>query len=327
MPPNPAIARDPKLELRRRTFIFSVLGLLLCVILVAIFEQLRWVENRAATMELLIRAQASGRRFDMSHAPSLLGVGVLAGVLAGMLGMGGGVLKVAGMLVVFQLDILLARAVSLTTMFLATASASLVHWRQNFVLWSIVRAMLLPASIGVLAGMFLGHAIPRVTLTHFFAFFALFLGFNTLGQAFSDPHERAFQPPSERDLHGRNMLPFAVVGGFHGFVCGLLGISGGVLAVPLLQALAMVSSRQAVAISVAVSAFCTAVGSVAAVTAGHLRGSFHLQDVVLASSFIGGGAIFGAQIGARLTGILPVFWLKLMFVWITFTAGLVILIK
>jgi hypothetical protein len=110
-------------------------------------------------------------------------------------------------------------------------------------------------------------------------------------------------------------------------VCGLLGISGGVIMLPMQQVLLRIPARNAVANSIVVSASITSLGSVVAVVSGVSRGDFLLTDVVFASLCIGGGAVVGAQLGARLTIRTPVLYLKMMFVCITFAAGLMILFK
>lgn len=318
-------ARDGFRHLQRRTLVFAVVGLLVCVALVAAFEPSGWQPRRIATLDLLARAHTGGYRFDMRHAPALLAMGAGAGVLAGLLGMGGGVMKVAGMLVLFQLDILLARAVSLVTMFLASASAARVHLGKGQVSWPVVRAMAWPAGLSLIVGMVLGDILPRATLTHFFAFFTLFLGLSTLAQLFVDPHEILLAAGGRggRAMRGAS----GIVGTLHGFVCGMLGISGGVVAVPLQQALLGIPARTAVGHTVLVSACITGIGSVAAVGSGVVQGQFHVADVIFASACIGGGAVVGAQVGARMTSAVHVVILKLMFVQVTFTAAGMILFK
>jgi uncharacterized membrane protein YfcA len=314
-------------DLRRRTLVFSFLGLIACVVLAAAFEMGALGSDRAATLDILTRLRPGGRHLGMSHAPTLVSVGVFAGLLAGMLGMGGGVLKIAGMLVVFQMDILLARAVSLSTMFLATASAAGVHLRRRAVLRDFLRPMVMPAIVGVLGGMFLGSALPRVTLTHLFAFFALFLALNTLGHAMADPNEFVLGERHQARTGPMRGVARQATGGLHGFVSGLLGISGGVVAVPMQQALMRVPARHAVANSVVVSVYCTGIGAIAAVITGVSRGDFQFADVALATLCIGGGAVLGAQLGARLTGVIRAFYLKLMFVQVCLAAGFLILFK
>ena len=57
------------------------------------------------------------------------------------------------------------------------------------------------------------------------------------------------------------------------------------------------------------------------------RGDFQFADVALATLCIGGGAVLGARLGARLTGVIRVFYLKLMFVQVCVAAGVMILFK
>lgn len=313
-------------SLRRRALGFSVLGLLLCLVLVAVVEPPGWGQRHGRALELLTLTR-TGQRLDLSHAPELIAIGAGAGLLAGLLGMGGGVLKVAGMLVLFQLDILLARAVSLTTMFIASASAARVHIRSGAVRWDVVRPMVGPALIGVVGGMTLGMLVTRATLTAFFAFFALMLGLNTLAQTFADPNEHVFRGNAGDDGPGPTRIAAGGIGALHGFVCGLLGISGGVIAMPMQQVLARIPARRAVANAVVVSAVCTSVGSVTVVVAGLLRDDFVASDVLLATACVGGGAAVGAQIGARMTGSLPVVVLRLLFAQVSLAAGLVVLFR
>jgi len=325
--PAPA-HRDPRHEqLQRRTLVFSLTALLLCMMWVAAFEAQGWHSHDPATLELLARARTSVATFDRAHAPGLVAVGLAAGLLAGMLGMGGGVIKVAGMLILLQLDILLARAVSLTTMFVATSSASWVHIRSGAVQWHLVRPMLAPAIIATLLGLSLGNVMSKNSLTHFFAFFAMFMGFNTLAQCVADPNEAVLQ--GEQDPSGTRARPLHAggIGALHGLACGLLGISGGVIALPLQQVLLRAPARQAVANTVVVSAIITGLGCLAALAMGTQRGDFRSTEVLFASLCIGLGAAVGGQLGARLTGRVHLIFLKLMFVQIGFIAGLTILFK
>lgn len=313
---------------REKGFVFGVIGILLGALLLALFGGPGLDEGRRASLELLARTHSgTSTVVEWSSMPALVFVGGCAGLLAGMLGMGGGVLKVAGLLVVFHLDILLVRAISLTTMFVATASAMPVHARMGQIGWDTVRPMFVPALTGVLAGTFLGTIVPKPTLTHFFAFFVIFLAFSTLAQTFAglerSPDVIGVRGPLDRGLQFTCMS----IGGLHGFVSGLLGISGGVVAVPMQQSLIDVPVRQAVGNSIVLSAWITGFGSFAAVASGLHRGDFLLGDVLFASGCIGGGAWLGSQLGARLSGQIPSFYMKLLLVLVSLLAGLVILFK
>jgi len=313
--------------LRRRTMSFSLLGLMASLVLLAMYTGAAGPDNRPAILDVLTRASQGGARFDMSHGPALIVVGIVAGLFAGILGMGGGVMKVSGMLVVFHLDILLARAVSLTTMFVASTSAAWVHSSAGTVMWPAVRRMLAPSIGGVLVGTVLGSELPRATLTRTFALFAIFLALNVVAHCFGDPHEHSIDGRSWKQLGAGSRAGCFWVGGLHGLACGLLGISGGVVTIPLQQALLGISSRMAIGNAVVVSAVCTAVGGVVVVVMGVVRHDFLASDVLIGSLWIGGGALVGAQIGARLSKAIPILVLRLCFIGITATAALSILAR
>ncbi len=314
--------------LRRRALAFSALGIVMCVVLLAIFESVQMrAPDQYTTMELLARAESLGRAFSWREAPALVVFGVAAGIFAGMLGMGGGVLKVAGMLILLKLDILLARAVSLSTMFIASVTSAWVHHQSGAVMWEVVRPMLLPAVAGVIGGAILGDVLPRAVLTHFFGFFALFLALNTMAYTFADPHESAFADPNVTRLDSEQRVSGWSVGALHGFVCGLLGISGGVIATPLQQSLLRIPAHNAVANSVTVSAFCTGVGSTMAAVWGVTNHEFEFADLAFSTVCIGLGAVVGARFGASLTGRIRAARLKLLFVVVCIGAGLSILLQ
>jgi uncharacterized membrane protein YfcA len=307
--------------------VFSVLGLMGSVVLVGLVQPVGWRSEAAAALELFERVNTSGGHADWAQVPSLVVVGLIAGVLAGMLGMAGGVLQLAGMLVVFKMDILLARAVSLTTMLLATVSAARVHIKNGVVLKRLVRPMLLPSIVGVVLGVVVGNVVPRLTLSHFFALFALFLSFGTLAQCLVDPHEHVLSSGFPDELAPGAQVTASGIGGVHGFTCGLLGISGGVVALSLQQVLLSVPVRNAVANTVTISAVVTAVGSIVAVTSGVWRQDFTLDEVAFVTLWIGGAALLGAPLGAQLTGKVRAVYLKLMFVNLSLAAGLLVLFK
>lgn len=321
-----ATARNQR-DLRRRALVFSVLGLLLSILFVAILQPIGWGAEAATALELFERMRTSGMHTGAAQIPSLLVVGFFAGLLAGMLGMAGGVMQVAGMLLFFRMDMLMARAVSLTTMLLATVSATRVHVKNGAVLNQLVRPMVLPSIGGVFAGVLIGNVLPRVTLSHFFALFALFLAFGTLAQSFMDPHEHVLSGSYPEELAPRQRVVASGVGALHGFMCGLLGISGGVIAVPLQQVLMSVPVRNAVANTLAISAFATTFGSVAALTTGIWRQDFALGEVLFTSLWMGGAALLGAPVGAQLTKRIRAVYLKLMFVQLSLAAGLLILLR
>ncbi len=314
-----------RIEIKRRALIFAGLFLIVFLVMVALFEQ--GLDSGIAAQNMLGKLRSTETEIGWRQVPALFLLGIGAGIFGGMLGLGGGVLKVAGMLLVFNLDIFFARAVSLTTMFFTAASAAWPHAKRGFPIWRIIWPMLPPALVGVLGGILLGNQLRGATLTHLFGFFVLFLGLYTLAMVFDDPKEhvlgKSFSKGRFHKNHGRLA---GSIGALHGFICGLLGISGGVISVPMQQLLLNMPVRHAIANTLVVSALCSGLGSIMVIAIGTGRRVFSLEHILFAVLCIGGGAVLGAQIGARMslrsnTGVL-----RLSFVVISFGAGLSLLI-
>ncbi|GAB4282159.1 MAG: hypothetical protein Kow0092_37280 [Deferrisomatales bacterium] len=312
--------------MKRRALVFSALGLVGFLVLLALFEQGTFDVARTDARYLLDRVRTATDGVGWAQLPGFVAMGVGAGFFAGMLGMGGGVLKVAGMLLLFRLDVYFARDVSVVTMFFSTVSGLVPHWRERRVLWELAGPMAGVAVAGVVFGVLVGNHVGGPALTHLFGFFVIFLGLNTLALVFADPgeHEMTTSFRAEGDERRRGILS-GVVGGLHGFLCGLLGISGGVVAIPMQQLLVHVPVRNAIANTLLVSAVSTGLASGLVVLLGVTRGHYALSQLLMVIAAMGGGAAVGAQLGARAGRRVSPAVLRLLFVALALTAGVSIL--
>jgi uncharacterized membrane protein YfcA len=310
---------------KRRALVFAGLFFLLTLMLVAMFE--RGLDSGIAARQLLGRLRSAGTDISFRQVPALVLLGVGAGLFSGMLGMGGGVLKIAGMLLLFKLDIFFARAVSLTTMFFATASSIGPYAKRGFPIWQSIRPMLPPAVAGLVWGVLLGNQLRSSTLACLFGLFMLFLAFYTLAMMFDDPRQYCFK---KGPLRGRSQRHHRYlcggIGVLHGFICGLLGLSGGAISVPMQQLLLNMPARNAIANTLVVSTLCSGLGSVIVITIGVGRGAFSLEHLLFALVCVGVGAVLGAQIGVRMSEKTSAEILKVLFVVVSFGAGLSLLI-
>lgn len=172
------------------------------------------------------------------------GVGALAGLMAGLLGVGGGLVIVPVLLWVFGLlgfdsRVLMHLAVgtSLATIVVTSLSSIRAHHRRGAVRWELVRQL----TPGILAGAWIGALVADWMsgqwLRRVFALFVLFLGIRML---------LGLRLPVGRELPGR--AGFLGAGGIIGAVSALVGIGGGSLTVPFLHA-SGVDMRHAVASS------------------------------------------------------------------------------
>ena len=313
-------ARSAFPTVKRQAVAISGLGLLLLLIGLSLFEHPGPV---ATATSFANRLRTAGAPVGWMRIPAFLAVGTAAGFLGGMLGMGGGVMKMAGMLLLFKLDMFFARAVSLATMFVASASASWTHVRAGRAVMPLVWPMLLPALIGVSGGAYIGHQLPPRTLTHVFGVFVILLGIHSGAQLCSDPREHVLSSQFARSrLDGTVNRMSRFIGGMHGFVSGLLGISGGVLALPMQQMLINVPARNAIANGLIISAASTGLGSLIVVLLSVRRGDFMLNHFAVAVVSVGVGAAIGAQLGARLGERVNPSVLRLLFVLISVVSGL-----
>jgi len=157
-------------------------------------------------------------------------IGLLAGFLAGYLGIGGGLIIVPALTWLFMRDPLLAEhavhlavATSLATMLPTAFSSVLAHHRKRAVAWSVVRS-LAPGLVGGAAlGAFTATVLSTGALARVFGLYAVLAG----GQLLIG-----------RQARGEKALPGPVgtglTGALIGAVSAMVGIGGGSMTVPWL---------------------------------------------------------------------------------------------
>ena len=166
----------------------------------------------------------------LSVLPLYLGLGAVAGVLAGLLGIGGGLVIVP--MLVFALAwqgvapeylMHLALGTSLATIIFTAVSSALAHHRRGAVQWKVVRGIAPGILAGTLGGTFVAAALSTDFLQIFFALFLFFVAWQMLSGR---------KPNPNRELPGAAGMLGA--GGVIGVFSSLVGIGGGTLSVPFL---------------------------------------------------------------------------------------------
>lgn len=175
-----------------------------------------------------------------------LALGVFAGVLAGLFGIGGGLIVVPVLVFSFKAqgfsaEVLthLAVGTSLTTILFTSTSATQAHHRKGAVLWPVVGALTAGLSIGTIVGVKTISDLSGPTLQKIIALFLVIVGIQMWFALAAAPH---------RSLPGKIGLTF--VGGFIGWASAMFGIGGGSITVPYLS-WCNVRIQQAVATSAA----------------------------------------------------------------------------
>ena len=160
-----------------------------------------------------------------------LGVGAIAGILAGLLGIGGGLIIVP--MVVFCLTrqeiphefiMHIALGTSMASIIFTSVSSFWAHHRRGAVRWMVVRRIVL----GILLGTFLGACIAaRMSSDFLKGFFVVFLYYVAIQMLLNK------KPKPSRELPGQAAM-FGV-GNVIGVVSSLVGIGGGTLSVPFMM--------------------------------------------------------------------------------------------
>jgi len=194
---------------------------------------------------------------------ALCGIGAMTGFLAGLLGVGGGMMLVPFMTLLFSLAqfpdaliIKMALATSLTTILFTSIGSVRAHHQGGKVRWDIAK----PMGIGAFMGTFIGANFASALKSEWLAiFFALFVGYSAL-KMFS-----ASKPKPSREVPGSGVL--VGVGGGIGFISSLVGAGGGFMTTPFL-AWCNVTMHQAIGTSAALGFPIAAGGLIGYIIAG-----------------------------------------------------------
>lgn len=200
---------------------------------------------------------------EMTELVSYLLLGSLAGVLAGLLGVGGGLVIVPVLAWVFsragvdpQVIMHLAIGTSLATIVFTSLSSIWAHHRRGAVLWAAFRSLAPGIILGAVLGALLADKLPSETLRWIFGVFELVVALQ-MGLS--------LKPAPHRDLPGGWGMSGA--GSVIGLISSVVGIGGGTMTVPFLQ-WCNVPMRQAVATSAACGLPIAIAGAMGFVFAG-----------------------------------------------------------
>ncbi len=169
--------------------------------------------------------------FYINFIGVLLFAGACAGILAGLLGVGGGIIIVPVLFLLFPLlDIResvrmhLAIGTSLATIIPTSIMSARAHYKRGSVDLELLKSWGGAIFIGVIVGGYLGSNARGEVLTLIFAVIAVIVALNMIF--------------GREDSCFAEQLPSGILKGFLGFIIGafsvVMGIGGGTLSVPVL---------------------------------------------------------------------------------------------
>ncbi len=239
-------------------------------------------------------------------------VGAVAGILAGLLGVGGGLVIVPILAYTFteqgfpyQLIMHLALGTSLASIIFTSISSFTAHHRVGAVRWDIFRQIV----VGILVGTFLGSCVASRMSTAFLGIFFVIFLYCVAYQMIRDK-----KPNPSRELPGK--LGMFGVGNLIGAVSSFVGIGGGSLSVPFMiwcniPAHKAIGTSAAIGFPIAISG---AIGFIYSGWSAPTLPPWSLGYVYLPAFFgIVVASVLTAPYGAKIAHKLPVKRLKQVF--------------
>ncbi len=217
-------------------------------------------------------------------------VGILAGGIGGLLGIGGCVLMMPVIRFGFNFSPALAVGTTLTAVVFTAASGAIQHWRLGNVDWQAIKWIAPAGVVGVIVGSVVFYYISKYGKV-----IDLVVGLAFILPAIRMLYEGFFQRkmpevPGDRIMAANTTK--AGIGAGVGFLTGIIGLGGGYALVPSFIYIARSPLRIAIGSSMAAFVWFALVGAGIKIYQGFTD--------ILSAVVLGIGAAGGAIIGARL---------------------------
>jgi len=246
---------------------------------------------------------------DVSLIVAFVALGCVIGFLAGLLGIGGTMVMVPFLTIIFTHEnfprehmVHIAVATAMATIVFTSLSNMHAHNRHGAVLWPVVRGFVPGILLGSLVGPLIVSGMSALLLASIFAIFAAFSGIQMIwGKV----------PKATRELPGT--LGLIGAGAGIGILSGMVGAGGAFVTVPYLER-CNVKIHNAVATSAALGLPIAAAGTVGFILTGirqsglppHSLGYVYLPALMC----IAASSMLFAPVGAKLAHRWPVRTLK-----------------
>ena len=221
----------------------------------------------------------------------LVAVGLAAGAVSSMFGVGGGLVVVPVLHYLFKVDFRVATVTSLVAIAVQSPFGVLQHARRGVVSWRLGAWLAGGGAFGVAAGVWLQ---PRIPVSGLKVLLAGLMAFGAWRMVASPPRPRGA---------GLATPWVGATGVVAGAASRLLGIGGGLIAVPVL-ALGGTPMHQAVGSSLVAVFTNSLLAAAIAAAAGFDPGS---------ALWLAAGAILGSPLGVRLAHAIPELGLRRAF--------------
>jgi Predicted permeases len=226
-------------------------------------------------------------------------IGIIAGVMSGLFGIGGGIIIVPTLIAFLGMDILDANATSLAAMLLPVGILGVIsYYKAGYIklkdsLW---------ISLGLLVGSYFGAELALSVDVHllakFYAAFLLYVAVSYLNIPVLLGIKKEEKAKEEVKPKNHSLLEFSVLGVFAGIIAGMFGKGGGIVIVPILTKFFKYQPKAATATSLAALQLPVGLPSVIVYAeSGHLNLSY--------AALVAGGIVAGVLVGSKMAIKLP----------------------
>lgn len=216
-----------------------------------------------------------------------------------MLGVGGGIILVPVLISFFGVDAIHARTASLVAVCVTSMAGSLVYLREGETDLVSASYLQLPTAIGAVIGALIGGRLNDEVIRFLFAITVVLVAI------------RMLLPQRAESVSGQKSWMYAglaCVGG--GLLSSLLGVGGGIVFVPVLVLLLSLPQRTASATSTYLIGLTAAASALIYFKQGQMDAGLAIPTAL--------GILVGAQVGARLSGLVRGDYLRRAFAVLMF---------
>lgn len=233
-------------------------------------------------------------------------IGLSAGILGGLIGLGGGIIMIPLLVGLMKLDQCRAHGTSLAVLIFTGISGAVTYGIHGQIDWTAAAALAVPALFTAAAGAHLADRLPGWKLKRTFGVFLIFCSALLLLK------------PLLADMIGTlpgnaPIVALTITGTITGFLSGLMGVGGGTIMVPAMILLAGFSQHVAQGTALLVMVPTGVIGAFTHWRLGNVAGGL-LYGMVP-------GIILGTFAGGNIAQIIPDDPLRYMFVLVTVYMG------
>jgi uncharacterized protein len=226
-------------------------------------------------------------------------VGILAGIMSGLFGIGGGIIMVPSLIAFLGMNILNANAASLAAMLLPVGILGVInYYKAGFI--SVKESLWI--SVGLFAGSFIGAELAlSVNINLLAKLYAAFLLYVAVGYlnipAFFKSKEIIKPANVETGSKKHKFWQFSFVGSLAGVIAGMFGKGGGIVIVPVLTKYFKYEPKAATATSLAALQLPVGLPSVIVYARG---GHLNLLFAGIMALGLLGGVFFGSKLAIKM---------------------------